>query len=50
MSAKRFSICQVMMVIALAAVNLAVTQAALGVDIYPQVLVVLLGSIDFVVI
>jgi hypothetical protein len=50
MSAKRFSIRQVMMVVALAAVNLAVTRAALGVDIYPQVLVVLLGSIDFLVI
>jgi hypothetical protein len=50
MSAKRVSIRQVMMVIALAAVNLAVTRAALEVDIYPQVLVVLLGSIDFLVI
>jgi hypothetical protein len=50
MSAKRFSIRQVMMVVALAAVNLAVTRAALGVDIYPQVLVVLLGSIDFLII
>jgi hypothetical protein len=50
MSAKRVSIRQVMMVIALAAVNLAATRAALGVGIYPQVLVVLLGSIDFLVI
>jgi hypothetical protein len=49
-SAKRISIGQVMMVIALAAVNLAVTRAALGVDIFPQVLVVLLGSIDFLII
>ena len=38
------------MVVALAAVNLAVTRAALGVDIYPQVLVVLLGSVDFLII
>jgi hypothetical protein len=50
MSAKRVSILQVMMVIALAAVNLAVARAALGVDIYPQVLVVLLGSNDLLVI
>ena len=50
MSAKRFSIGQVMMVVALAAVNLAVTRAALGVDFYPQVLVVYLGSIDFLII
>jgi hypothetical protein len=50
MSAKRFSIGQVMMVVALAAVNLAVTLAALGVDFYPQVLVVYLGSIDFLII
>ncbi|MFI5455945.1 MAG: hypothetical protein ACHRXM_10890 [Isosphaerales bacterium] len=50
MSAKRVSIGQVMMVIALAAVNLAVTRAALGLDIFPQVLVVLLGSIDFLII
>ena len=50
MSAQRFSIRQVMMVVALAAVNLAVTRAALGVDIYPQVLVVLLGPIDFLII
>jgi hypothetical protein len=50
MSAKRVSIRQVMMVIALAAVNLAVTRAALGVDTYPQVLVALLGSIDSLII
>jgi hypothetical protein len=49
-SAKRFSIGQVMMLVALAAVNLAVTRAALEVDIYPQVLVVYLGSIDFLII
>src|SRR4029077_1550540 len=50
MSAKRVSIGQVMMVVALAAVNLAVTRAALEVDMSPQVLVVLLGSIDFLII
>src|SRR5262245_54506843 len=50
MSAKRVSIRQVMMVIALAAMSLAVTRAALGVDTSPQGLVVLLGSIDFLVI
>jgi len=50
MSAQRVSIGQVMMIVALAAVNLAVTRAALGLDIYPQVLVVLLGSIDFPII
>ena len=50
MSAKRFSIRQVMAVVALAAVNLAVTRAALRADIYPQGLVVLLGSIDFLII
>jgi hypothetical protein len=47
MSAQRVSIGQVMLIVALAAVNLAVTRAALGVDIFPQVLLVLLGSIDF---
>ena len=50
MSGNRVSIGQMMMVVALAAVNLAVTRAALGVDIYPQVLLVLLGSIDFLII
>jgi hypothetical protein len=49
MAAERVSISQAMMVIALTAVNLAVTRAALGVDMNPQLLVVLLGSIDFLV-
>jgi hypothetical protein len=49
MSAKRVSIRQVMMVVALAAVNLALTRAALSADFYPQLLVVLLGSIDFLI-
>jgi hypothetical protein len=48
-SAKRVSIGQMMMVIALVAVNLAVILAAAEVDIFPQVLVVLLGSIDFLI-
>ena len=51
MSAKRVSIGQVMMVIALAAVNLAVTRAApLAWTCTPKLLVVLLGSIDFLII
>jgi hypothetical protein len=48
-SAKRVSIGQMMMVIALVAVNLAVILAALQ-ALFPQVLVVLLGSLDFVVV
>jgi hypothetical protein len=50
MSAKRVSIGQVMMVVALAAVNLAVARAMpLEVVIYPP-LWVLMGSIDFLII
>src|SRR5262245_31797613 len=50
MSAKRVSIGQVMMVVALAAVNLAVARTApSGVALYPT-LWVLLGSIDFLII
>jgi len=50
MCAKRFSIGQVMFVVALAAVNLAVARAApLGVTIYPPIWVVM-GSIDLVII
>jgi len=51
MSAKRVSIGQVMMVVALAAVNLAVARAAplLEVVIYPPLWVVM-GSIDFLII
>jgi hypothetical protein len=50
MSAKRASIGQMMMVVALVAVNLAVILPALEIDIFPQVLVVLLGSLDFLFI
>jgi hypothetical protein len=49
MSAKRASIAQVMMVVALAAVNLAVIRAApMEIVTYPTIWV-LLGSIDFVI-
>jgi hypothetical protein len=50
MSAKRVSIGQMMTIIALVAVNLAVILPALEIDIFPQVLVVLLGSLDFLFI
>jgi hypothetical protein len=51
MSAARLSIGQMMMLVALTAVNLAVmTLSALELDVGPQVLVVLLGSIDFPVV
>jgi hypothetical protein len=49
MSAKRLSIGQMMMVIALVAVNLALILAALQ-TLFPQVLVVLLGSMDFLIV
>jgi hypothetical protein len=49
-SAKRLSIGQMMMVIALVAVNLAVILPVLEIDIFPQVWVVLLGSLDFLFI
>ncbi len=49
MYATRLSIGQVMMLVALTAVNLAITRAALEV-VFPQVLVVLMGSIDFLIV
>jgi hypothetical protein len=50
MSVKRLSIGQMMMLIALAAVNLAVALPAPEMDVFPQVLVVLMGSIDFLIV
>jgi hypothetical protein len=49
-SVVRVTIGQIMMVVALLAVNLAVILAALEIDVFPQVLVVLLGSIDFLIV